>query len=389
MTSDPEPDGVSGTGEAGLRWDAEVDGATLLPILVRTPLTWRVREDGRIDLDDPRRGRPRDVNKRYLPVLEGLAAGDLMPRLRERLQAAHPDWPRQKTNYILRTFLSFLEDRGLIEVGTPPPPERLADRYDVVRLLGRGGMGVVWLARDTARPGAPEVAVKHAWNWRGSFAKRDRALRDEAEVMAAVDHPRIVRLLDTFEVDGRFHLVRDFMPGVPLSQAAREGRRDPAFRLHAARQMVEALVALRDAGYLHSDFKPGNFFVLPDGDLVLGDLGMCRRLAPGATSAVGVISTDMYAPPEVYRDRVVDERTLVFVFGRAYRQLVTGRSPRITSTLEKLVADRAGEAVLLAEGGASEAEIALVDACTRPEPDLRPRTFEELLARIPAECAHG
>jgi serine/threonine protein kinase len=240
-------------------------------------------------------------------------------------------------------------------------------------------MGVAWLCRDLARSGQ-EVVVKHAWNFAAPLALCDQAIRDEADVLASLDHPAIVRLLDRFELDGRFHLVREFLDGPSLGKAASgTGLAAPRRRI-AARRVAEAVGHVHARGFLFLDVQPDNFFLLAGDVVKAGDTGLCRRLVQGQVALPRPVGARGFIAPELMQARpVATVRSDVAGFGRLYYALMAGRRPSQR-------ADAAAMAAQLREGGAPADEVAFVARCCADDPAARPQDMGEV-ARLLGQLA--
>lgn len=267
--------------------------------------------------------------------------------------------------------------KGNVEIVLPALPSVLGDRYERVRELGRGGMGVAWLCRDLQGQGR-SVVVKHAWNFAAPLALCDRAIRDEAEVLTALDHPAIVRLLGRFELDGRFHLVREFLDGPSLGKAASRTGLPPARRRDVARQVAEAIAHVHARGFLFLDVQPDNFFLLEDGAVKAGDTGLCRRLEGGRVALPRPVGARGFIAPEVMRPQPeATVRSDVGGFGRLYYALIAGRRPSQR-------ADAAALAAQVREAGAPEDEAAFVGRCCADDPAARPADMADVARQLAA-----
>ncbi|NYF97314.1 serine/threonine-protein kinase [Janibacter cremeus] len=178
------------------------------------------------------------------------------------------------------------------------PPAVIGGRYETVRPIGRGGMGVVWLARDTVLGRA--VAAKQIGAFPGeSEGETHRAMR-EARAAAALNHPNVVAVYDVVEHEGSPWLVMEFVAGPTLATAIRQ--RGPMTAKGAAdlgAQLAGALDAAHQAGIVHRDIKPAN--VLIGGGLPkLGDFGIARAGTEEQTTGSGLVTgTPNYMAPEV------------------------------------------------------------------------------------------
>lgn len=214
--------------------------------------------------------------------------------------------------------------------------------YDLIELVGEGGMGVVYRGRHrvhaiAARQGG-DVAVKllHV-HLSGNAGLVDR-FRIEAEALAALDHPNIVQVHDMVEESGRFALVMEWVPGRPLSHLiGRETGPIPWERAsRMVRPMLDAIEHAHARGIIHRDLKPENVRVLPDGDVKVLDFGIARLgEARGRTKTGTGMGTVDYMAPEQYNDaKSVDARADVYALGMTLYEMVAGRLPWDTSETE-------------------------------------------------------
>lgn len=157
------------------------------------------------------------------------------------------------------------------------------DRYEIVREIGRGAMGVVYVAHDPAL--ARDVALKVL----RPQASADR-LRREAQALAKLAHPNVVRVYDTGEHDGQTFIAMELVDGQTLRtwlETPRTIAEIVDVLVHAAR----GLIAAHEAGLIHRDFKPDNVFVATAGQVLVGDFGLARAALPGSSDDVPVATT--------------------------------------------------------------------------------------------------
>lgn len=211
------------------------------------------------------------------------------------------------------------------------PGDVLADRYRLKAVLGRGGMGVVWLAGDELLH--REVALKEViWPPQLDAAEREtlrqRALR-EARTAARLDHPNIVGVYDVVESDGRPWIVMQLVRYRSLSDAVRDdGPLPPARAAHVGLQILEALRAAHSAGVLHRDVKPGNVLLGPEDRVVLTDFGMA--VADGSTTLTTsgtLIGSPFYMAPERARGLPGTPAADLWSLGATLYAAVEGRPP--------------------------------------------------------------
>lgn len=229
----------------------------------------------------------------------------------------------------------------------PAPPERIGD-YRVVGELGRGGMGVVYVAEDPRlkRQIAIKVlpaAVAGDPEWLARFER-------EAQLLAALNHPNIATI-HSLEVAGdlRF-LTLELIPGENLSDRIATGSLDVDDTLTVCRQIAAALEVAHKRGVVHLDIKPGNVRITPDGLVKVLDFGLARVVA--AESADGhragqadaaaesgtIIGTPGYMSPEQLRGHALDHRTDLWALGCILYECLTGRRAFWGATIQQICA---------------------------------------------------
>ena len=226
-------------------------------------------------------------------------------------------------------------DPGLLLTGDDDPLiGRRLGPYEVTGLLGRGGMGVVYLGKDTRlqRP----VAIKAL---PPALTRNDQLrarLRREAMAAGALSHPGIATVFALEEFDGQLYVVQEYVPGRTLraTMKIREGRLAVAEIVSIALGIARALAAAHAQGVLHRDLKPENVLHTPDGGIKVVDFGLAR-FEPGAaigdaetlTRPGALPGTPGYMAPEVLRGDPVDARADQFSFGVLLHELVAGEHP--------------------------------------------------------------
>lgn len=206
-------------------------------------------------------------------------------------------------------------------------PELIGGRYRVVRAVGRGGMGTVWLCRDETLE--REVAVKQVGLLPGeSTTDTVRALR-EARATAALNHRRVVAVYDVVQEDGAVWLVMEYVPSRTLAQiVADHGPLEPGRLAALGAQVADGLLAAHGAGLTHRDVKPGNVLVGEGGAAKIGDFGLSRTSDDTTLTSTGMISgTPSYLAPEVARGATPSPASDAWAFGATLYSAVEGRPP--------------------------------------------------------------
>ncbi|MBK8237052.1 MAG: serine/threonine protein kinase [Deltaproteobacteria bacterium] len=235
----------------------------------------------------------------------------------------------------------------------PNVPPRLP-RYGLIRKLGEGAMGQVWLAHDPQL--SREVAIKLVRADSGPSGRMAlQRLAHEARALARLSDPHVVTVFDVGsyaiddDPDAGVFIVMELIVGVTLAQWLTR-RRTTAAILEVFDQAAQGLAAAHEAGMVHRDFKPANVFVGDDGRVRVGDFGLARRggedpgaprrapataighelvetLATGITEDGTVVGTPLYMPPEQHRGATLDARSDQYAFCVALYEALTGTRP--------------------------------------------------------------
>ena len=210
--------------------------------------------------------------------------------------------------------------------------------YEISTLLGKGGMGEVWRARDTKL--GREVAIKTLPE---EFAKdKDRLARfeREAKLLASLNHPNIAAIHGFEEHNGTHFLVLELVEGDTLADRLNRGPIPVEDSLKIALQIADALKAAHDKGVIHRDLKPLNIKVTDDDTVKVLDFGLAKAFASdeaeasvsnsptlsmAATQQGVILGTAAYMSPEQAKGRAVDKRTDIFAFGCVLYEMLTGR----------------------------------------------------------------
>jgi tetratricopeptide (TPR) repeat protein len=204
----------------------------------------------------------------------------------------------------------------------------LLDRYRVVRTVGRGGLGVVYLAHDPELD--REVAVKVARVGRAvPMAALEESVRREARALARVDHPNVVKPFSVERADASLVLVMEYVRGRTLREHMRER---PSSRVLVAwfRRIALGLHAAHEAGVVHRDFKPENVMIDERGSPRVLDFGLASAVDPERRDrdvSSGVLGTLPYMAPEQLRGTVVDARADQFAFCVTMFEALSGDKP--------------------------------------------------------------
>ncbi|MFP2927582.1 serine/threonine-protein kinase, partial [Pyxidicoccus sp. 3LG] len=224
----------------------------------------------------------------------------------------------------------------------------LRGTYEIAGVLGRGGMGTVFLANHLRLPGR-QVAIKVLRHDAGLGAEVFVRFRREAEIASRLGHPNIVEVLDFDNLpDGSPYMVMECLRGMSLSRRLRKGPLTLEEVFSVARQMGSALQAAHRAGVVHRDLKPGNVFLSPTevGGVVMEhvkllDFGISKVLDSHSVNTQGgiLLGTPQYMAPEqaLGKNQEVDPRTDIFSFGCMVYEMLARKLPFKDGNLPELI----------------------------------------------------
>ena len=231
----------------------------------------------------------------------------------------------------LDTAGEFLEQPLAIDpsdlVETIEPGTRLGS-YAVLDELGRGGMGVVYLAEDERLK--RRVALKLLSPAVAANPTLRERLRREARAAATISHPAVAVVYALEEIDGQLVLVSEYIPGSTLREAIARGPLPEPRALAIAADIARALAAAHDAGVIHRDLKPENVVITPGGAVKVVDFGIAHLEGDGVTRLTvdgALLGTPAYMAPEQLVGNRVDPRTDIYAAGVVIAEMLTGRHP--------------------------------------------------------------
>jgi serine/threonine protein kinase len=195
--------------------------------------------------------------------------------------------------------------------------------YELLERRGRGGLSVVFKARKNGTVAALKILESTRQKRVDQFAR-------EIRVVTSLDHPNVVKIHDSGEVDGHQYLAMEFVDGIPLDGAIRKRLLDAPAAATVAARAARAFQHLHDRGYVHRDVTPGNILLGPDNDPKISDFGLAlkieevRKLAPGVTGG-----TPVYMSPEQASAKhdAVDGRSDVYGLGAVLHEALVMRPP--------------------------------------------------------------
>ncbi len=257
-----------------------------------------------------------------------------------------------------------------------------ASRYVLEQELGRGGMGVVYRARDS-RLGRT-VAIK-VLNPRQHTPEALRRFEREARAAAALSHPGIVHIYDFDRGFGSCFISMEFVPGPTLNQLVRE---EPAFvrnnLVALIRQIAAAVGYAHSRHVIHRDLKPANMVLLDRRQMKILDFGIARRLDDLELSASGATGTPYYMAPEQILGEEPDTRTDIYSLGVTFFQMATATLPFTTGNVLRSHLEQPAPDPRALSPELDAAIAALILRCLAKDPDQRPRDGTTLHDELPA-----
>jgi eukaryotic-like serine/threonine-protein kinase len=259
--------------------------------------------------------------------------------------------------------------KGQLEPGTV-----LADRFEILQLLGQGGMGAVYKARDTELERL--VALKLIRPDLASHPEILRRFKQELILAREVTHRNVIRIFDLGQAHGIKFITMEYVEGRDLRGLLQEkGKMTAEEAVPIVIQIASALDAAHTAGVVHRDLKPQNTMVDKDGRVYVMDFGIARSLeTPGMTQTGALMGTPEYMSPEQAKGEKVDARSDLFALGIIFYEMLTGTSPfkaeTAMATMFKRTKERATPLSQL-NIGAPGVISDIVTKCLEMEPEQR------------------
>jgi predicted Ser/Thr protein kinase len=208
-------------------------------------------------------------------------------------------------------------------------------RYQLIELLGRGGMGEVWRAHDTAIDRI--VALKMLLPHYAQDPEFEQRFRREARAAARLDDPHVVPIYDVGEIDGRLYVTMRLINGVDLQTLLDGGPLQPDRAVHVIEQIASALHTAHQAGLVHRDVKPSNILLAHNDFAYLIDFGIARATGETSlTSANTTIGTWAYMAPERFKTGEAAPSSDVYALACVFYQCLTGHPPFPGEALEQI-----------------------------------------------------
>src|SRR5579862_8703108 len=258
----------------------------------------------------------------------------------------------------------------------------LAGRYEIVKMLGEGGMGTVYKAKDQELDRL--VALKVIRPEYANHAETIRRFKQELILARQVTHRNVIRIFDLGIADHLKFITMDYVEGRDLSKILSEkGKFSVADACDIVRQISSGLEAAHIEGVVHRDLKPQNIMLDAQGRVFLMDFGLARSTElVGMTRTGALIGTPMYMSPEQARGEKADVRTDIFALGVIFYELLTGKRPYKDEPMMATLVRRTKELATppsQVDPSIPESVSEIVMRCLQIKTDLRYQTAEEVL----------
>ncbi len=266
-----------------------------------------------------------------------------------------------------------------------PPGTLLGNRYEILRVLGEGGMGAVYQARDkeldrliALKVIRPELA--------GNPAILQR-FKQELILARHITHKNVVRIYDLGEADGIKFITMEYVDGEDLrSLLKHHGKFAPQQAVQVVEQVCRALDAAHAEGVIHRDLKPQNIMRDPQGRIVVMDFGLARSLEePGMTQTGALVGTLEYMSPEQALGATLDQRSDLFAVGLIFFELLTGKVPYKADTAIASLMKRTHERAVSAsdiDNSVPESLSSIVARCLERDPAVRYQSAQEIVNQL-------
>ncbi len=308
--------------------------------------------------------------------LDSACAGDVELRgeIEALLAADSKEWNFLETPALESAAPFLVDDSPRFE------PGEIVAQYEIVKPIGKGGMGEVYLARD--RMLSREVALKFVSHDPFSDDQTRQRFHLEARLASTLNHPNILTVHQFGEFNGHQFIATEFVAGESLRERVRRGPMPTAEALAVMMQVVAAVAVAHRTGIVHRDIKPENIMISADGFVKVLDFGIAKAMdrslssppVDGAASEA-VAGTLRYMSPEQFNGEEVDARADIFSIGTMFLEMLTGLLPSATI-------DVAGPSEAVSALNIPPAALRIAWHCMKPDKNDRYVTAEELLADL-------
>jgi serine/threonine protein kinase len=279
---------------------------------------------------------------------------------------------------------SVLTSSDAIGGGRFTPGQIIAERYRVVAMAGRGGMGEVYRAEDLKL--TQVVAIKFLPEALSQDAAALARFHAEVRTARQVSHPNVCRVFDIGDADGTLFLTMEYVDGEDLASVVRRiGRLSPDKATEVARQICAGLAAAHERGVIHRDLKPANVMLDGAGKIRITDFGLASIAATikGADARAG---TPAYMAPEQLAGREVTAKSDIYSLGLILYEILTGKRAFEAATLPELMKQRESGAITNPSTLVRDLDPLIervILRCLETDPDKRPATALQVAAALP------
>jgi serine/threonine protein kinase len=266
--------------------------------------------------------------------------------------------------------------------------------YEILSLLGEGGMGEVYRAHDPILK--RDVAIKVLPQFVSQDPERMRRFQQEAQAAAALNHPNILAVYQLGNFEGTTYLVAELLEGGTLREELTHGALPARKAIDYSVQIAHGLAAAHHKGIVHRDLKPENIFITRDTRAKILDFGLAKLMLPedgetvtarGQTTPGQVMGTAGYMAPEQVRGEAVDHRADIFAFGAILYELVTRerafKKPTSAETMTAILHEDS-PAILPTMPGLSPGLLRIVQRCLEKKPERRFQSASDLAFALEA-----
>jgi serine/threonine protein kinase/tetratricopeptide (TPR) repeat protein len=261
----------------------------------------------------------------------------------------------------------------------------IANRFELVRLIRQGGIGEVYEGID--RQTGEAVAVKRLKT--DIFGEDQDSIQRfvrEGNTLRALDHPNIIKIIDTVHEGGRHYLVMAYAAGGSLADVLRQQPHIPIKRaVQIGLDLADALTRAHRLKIIHRDIKPDNVLMAADGTPLLSDFGLARIDSSTITQSGVMVGTYLYLPPEAFNGRPIDARGDIWAFGVMLYQMLAGRCPFVGETPAAIMMTVMNHPTPDLEALRPDAPVALIDLVYRmleKNPQQRVQSMRQVGAEL-------
>lgn len=264
--------------------------------------------------------------------------------------------------------------------------------YEIVSTLGEGGMGAVYLAQDTRLQ--RRVALKILSDNLTARPKVLARFQQEARLASSLNHPGVVHIYETGELEGLHFIAMEFVEGETLAMRMNHAKLSVSEAIICALKIAEVLRVAHSQGIVHRDLKPGNIMITTSGNVKILDFGVAKRemLADDSESPTGVqtetgvvVGTTHYMSPEQVLGAPVDHRSDLFSFGSLLYEMVTGvrpfQAPTLRAVITRIIHDSPENPSKLVPAIPDDLDYVILK-CLRKSVDDRYQTARDLMSDL-------